>query len=256
MPIGMRGAKDFYKERFGLSDRLAVRLAALLAYKVDLTAAAIECLRDSEPLQHVLLHPRLFEATKSLDTESLKSLALPGEQLPASFVVCEAGGWKTIALEEELLAEQSEPEAPEAPQLPALTQRGQVLHASEIHELFTRRDIAELELTLRTSADPKEKVTAIRRLALSPAADREKMALFASALMDREAEVRSEAAQALASLGLAPRWPRTRASWPRATSASGSRPPSASAAASARRPTLSWACSCASSQAPSGTRRR
>ncbi|HPD15948.1 MAG TPA: hypothetical protein PLE19_13425 [Planctomycetota bacterium] len=204
MPTGMRGAKDFYKERFGLSDRLAVRLAALLAHKVDLTAAAIECLRDSPALQHVVLHPRLFEATASLDTDSLKSLALPGEQLPGSFVVCEAGGWKTIALEEELLAEQGAPEEPEAAQLPALTPRGQVLHPSEIHDLFTRRDIAELELTLRTSADPKEKVTAIRRLALSPASDREKMALFAAALMDREAEVRSEAAQALASLGLAP----------------------------------------------------
>ena len=79
-----------------------------------------------------------------------------------------------------------------------------MLHPSEISELFSRRDIAELELTLRTSADPNEKITALRRLALSPASDREKLALFAHALTDRAAEVRGEAAEALTSLGLAP----------------------------------------------------
>ncbi|MBM4039845.1 MAG: hypothetical protein FJ290_15165 [Planctomycetes bacterium] len=203
MPTGMRGTRDFYKERFGLGDRLAVRLAALLAQKVDLTAAAIECLRDSAPLQHVILHPQLLERTGELTTESLRALTLPGETLPAEFVVAEAQGWRTIALAEELLAEQAEPEPGEA-QLPALVPRADLLHPSEIHELFTRRDIAELELVLRTSADPKEKVTALRRLALSPASEREKMALFATALMDRDAEVRGEAAQALTVLGLPP----------------------------------------------------
>jgi len=59
-------------------------------------------------------------------------------------------------------------------------------------------------LTLRTSAEPKERITALRRLALSPASEREKLALFALALMDRDALVRSEAAQALTTLGLAP----------------------------------------------------
>lgn len=201
MPTGMRGTKDFFKERFGLSERLAVRLAALLAHKVDLSAAAIECLRDSAPLQHVILHPQLLECAGELTTERLRAMTLPGEELPAALVVTESKGWRTIALEEELAAEQAEAAAPEA-QLPALVPKGELLHPSEIHELFSRRDIAELELVLRTSADPKEKITAIRRLALSPASDREKMALFATALMDREAEVRSEAAQALTVLGL------------------------------------------------------
>ncbi|MBM4034315.1 MAG: hypothetical protein FJ291_21430 [Planctomycetes bacterium] len=203
MPTGMRGTKDFYRERFALGERLAVRLAALLAHKVDLTAAAIECLRESAPLQHVLLHPQLLDKASELTTGALRSLTLPGEELPADFVVAEAKGWKTIALAEELLAEQAEGQPQEA-QLPALVPKGEVLHPGEIQELFTRRDIAELELVLRTSADPKEKVTALRRLALSPAGEREKMALFATALMDREAEVRSEAAQALTVLGLAP----------------------------------------------------
>ncbi len=201
MPTGMRGTRDFFKERFRLGDRLAVRLAALLAQKVDLTAAAIECLRDSPPLQHVVLHPQLLESAGELTTQGIRSLTLPGEELPAAFVVAEARGWRTIALEEELVAEQEEAPAPEA-QLPALVPKGELLHPSEIHDLFTRRDIAELELVLRTSADTKEKVTAIRRLALSPAGDREKIALFATALMDRDAEVRSEAAQGLTVLGL------------------------------------------------------
>mgnify|MGYP000642789549 CR=1 FL=1 len=204
MPVGMRGAKDFFKERFGLGDRLAVRLAALLAHKVDLTAAAIECLRESPALQHVILHPQLLEKAGELTTERLRALTLPGEELPAALVVAEANGWRTIALEEELLAEQGEGEGGEA-QLPALVPKGEVLHPSEIRELFTRRDIAELELVLRTSADPREKVTALRRLALSPASEREKMALFALVLMDRDAEVRGEAAQALTVLGLDPR---------------------------------------------------
>ena len=42
MPKGVRGTRDFYKERFGLGERLAVRLAALLAHKVDASAAVIE----------------------------------------------------------------------------------------------------------------------------------------------------------------------------------------------------------------------
>ena len=202
MPTGVRGTADFYKERYGLGDRLAVRLAALLAHKVDLSAAAIECLADSPPLRHVLLHPQLLELAPTLETAKLRSLVLPGEELPAAFVITEAKGWRTIALEEELLAEQGT-EGEEA-HLPALAARAEVLHPAEIADLFTRRDIAELELILRTSAEPKEKITAIRRLALSPASDREKVALFATALTDRDALVRSEAADALTTLGLAP----------------------------------------------------
>lgn len=199
----MRGSRDFYKERFGLGERLAVRLAALVARKVELTAAAIEMLRDSEAFQRIVLHPELLDLAEELDTETLLGLTASGDRLPAPVVVSEREGWRTIALEEELVAEEGGEEEGEEPPLPVLSGRGEVLHPSEIHELFTRRDIAELELVLRTSADPNEKITAIRRLALSPAAEREKLALFAMALTDREAQVRSEAAEALTTLGLA-----------------------------------------------------
>jgi len=204
MPSGMRGSRDFFKERFGLGDRLAVRLAALLARKVDVSAAAIECLKDSPALQHAVLHPNLLERAEQLDTDQLRSLVLPGEALPAQLIVVEREGWRTIALEEELLAEQGAEGEGSGDQLPVLGGKGAVLHPSEIAELFSRRDIAELELTLRTSADANEKITAIRRLALSPAGESEKLALFALALTDRDAQVRGEAAEALTSLGLAP----------------------------------------------------
>jgi len=200
MLTGIRGGRDFYKERYGLGDRLAVRLAALLSHKVDLTAAALECLKDSPAFQHVVLRPDLLDVAERLDTERLRAMALPGEELPAPFVVVEHKGWRTLALEEELLADPGQ-EGGDAG-LPVLAERADVLHPSEIRELFSRRDVAELELTLRTSADPKEKVTALRRLALSPASDREKMALFATALTDRDPEVRGEAAEAMTSLGL------------------------------------------------------
>jgi len=203
MPTGVRGTSDFYKERYGLSERVAVRLAALLASQVELTAAVIECLADSAALRHVVLHPELLKLAGKLDTALVRSLVQPGEALPVPLVVVERGGWRLVALEEELLAEGAEDEDGEL-HLPALAPKAEVLHPGEIAELFTRRDIAELELTLRTSAEPKEKITAIRRLALSPASQREKIALFAMALTDRDALVRSEAAQALTSLGLAP----------------------------------------------------
>jgi len=204
MPKGVRGTRDFFKERYGLGDRLAVRLAALVACKVELTAAAIECLSDSPALQHAILHPELLEAAGSLDTETLRARVLPGEQLPASFIVAEQGGWRTVALEEELLAEQGAHADTPTDNLPVLGGKAEVLHPGEIADLFSRRDIAELELTLRTSADAKEKVTAIRRLKLSPASDREKVTLFATALTDHDAQVRSEAADALTTLGLSP----------------------------------------------------
>jgi hypothetical protein len=201
MPEGVRGSRDYFKERFGLGDRLAVRLAALLSRQVALTAASVECLKDSPAFRHVILHPRLLEDAEELDTERLHSYSGAGEELPASFVVTEEDGWRVIALEEELLAEESEAQEVED-QLPVLTGKSELLHPTEIGELFSRRDIAELELTLRTSADANEKITAIRRLALSPASEREKLSLFAMALTDRSAEVRGEAAEALTTLGL------------------------------------------------------
>ena len=200
MPTGVRGTKDYFKERYGLGERLSVRLAALLAHKVELTAAVIECLKESAACQRLILHPGLLEHAEELDTQRLASFAPPGEELGASFVVGEHDGWRTIALDEELLAEQGGPEAEAA--LPVLATKGELLHPTEITELFSRRDIAELELVLRTSADPNEKITAIRRLALTPAGEREKFALFAFALTDRSAEVRGEAADALTRLGL------------------------------------------------------
>lgn len=201
MPEGVRGSRDFFKERYGLGDRLAVRLAALLSRSVALTAAAIECLKDSPAFRQVVLHPTLLEHAKELSTERLRSLVAAGEELPAAFVVTDDGHWRTIALEEELLAEEGEAEEAEA-HLPVLAGKSELLHPTEISELFSRRDIAELELTLRTSANADEKITAIRRLALSPASDREKLALFAMALTDRAPEVRGEAAEALTTLGL------------------------------------------------------
>jgi len=204
MPKGVRGTRDFYKERFGLGERVAVRLAALLAHKVDASAAVIESLRDSPALQHIFLHPKLLDIADGLTTETLLDLALPNEEPPRLVVTTDDEGWRTVALEEELVAEQAAAGDQEPDNLPAITERHEVLHPDEIAELFTRRDIAELELTLRTSAEPKERITALRRLALSPASEREKLALFAMALMDRDALVRSEAAQALTVLGLAP----------------------------------------------------
>jgi len=204
MPKGIRGTRDFYKERFALGERLAVRLAALLAHKVDASAAAIEELRDSPALQHIFLHPRLLDIAEELTTENLLELALPGEEPPPLVVTVDEEGWRTVALAEEIVAEEGVGDSRGEENLPAITERHEVLHPDEIAELFTRRDIAELELTLRTSAEPKERITALRRLALSPASKREKLALFAMALLDRDALVRSEAAQALTVLGLAP----------------------------------------------------
>jgi hypothetical protein len=202
VPNGVRGTRDFYKERYGLGDRLAVRLAALLAHKVDLTAAVIECLLDSPALRQALLRPDVLHLAPSLDTESLLGLLPPDASLPTPLVVSEHDGWRTIALEEELLADESLDAKDDEPALPALSGRAEVMNPTEIAELFTRRDVAELELTLRTSADPAEKITAIRRLTLSPAGEREKLSLFAMALTDRDAQVRGEAAEALTTLGL------------------------------------------------------
>lgn len=197
MPEGVRGSRDYFKERYGLGERLAVRLAALLSHRVALTAAAIECLRESPALQSVILHPELLRHPESLTTASLAA----GEPLPAPLVVVDDGPWRTVALEEELLGEGHEGEA--AAGLPVLSGKAELLHPTEIGELFSRRDIAELELVLRTSADANEKITALRRLALSPASAQEKLTLFAMALTDRSAEVRGEAAEALTTLGLA-----------------------------------------------------
>ena len=56
------------------------------------------------PIQHAILHPELLEAADSLDTEALRALVLPGEQLPAEVYLATQLGISRPTLREALLS--------------------------------------------------------------------------------------------------------------------------------------------------------
>ncbi len=76
--------------------------------------------------------------------------------------------------------------------------------STELAELFSSKEVKRLRLVVLTSADPRERVTAIRRLALAPGTPEEKAAALLTALADDEPKVRLEAIRALVPLGLNP----------------------------------------------------
>ena len=201
----MRGKKKL--EGLKLSKRLVARLGALLVRKVDVTEAVLELARPRSTLSKVLTDQQVLKDASALDSVGLARLCgKHGVEEETKLQIVEGEGWRTIALSDEVLAEAAWEEESSAAAEPA---RGEIVHRGRFRaeeaaaeELFTAKEMERLKLQALTSAEPKEKVEAIRKLSFAPIPDGEKAEFFLGRLSDPDSPVRTEAAQLLVQLGL------------------------------------------------------
>ncbi len=114
-------------------------------------------------------------------------------------------GWRTIALEDDLLAAEaaaeSEVQSGVGGELVQAAPRQ--LSTRETQGLFTPEETAQLKLTVLTSQNPDERIEAVRKLVFAPMDSAQKAGIFLSVLTDREAEpkVCREAVRSLEQIG-------------------------------------------------------
>ncbi len=203
----MRGERDKDVDSligsFGIGRRLATRVVALRARRLEVTGTLLAEAAESEALAELLLGPRLLEELPAMDQEELKRRAREAgyeEWELLRVAVDPETGWRTVALEDDLLAEQARREAGEVG-LVASEPRG--ISAAETAELFTPEEVARLKLSVLTSQNADERIEAVRKLVYAPMDGAQKAGVFLNVLIDREAEarVRREAVRSLEQIG-------------------------------------------------------
>lgn len=196
--------KKELRERYKVSERLAVRVGALLARSVGVTAAVLELATPGSPVESVLLSPTLLEKAARLTKRDLAA-ALKGVKrargLPPLAIHAQSGV-RVLCLEEEIEAEKGFSRTSGAAL--ALPEPTSLLRPEEAKRLFTPEEIARLKFVILTSADPRAKIEALRSALVSPLPPEEKGVLCLMALADPTPEVRRETAKALRQLGLDP----------------------------------------------------
>ena len=206
---GLKLSKEQLVNRFGVSRRVAVRVAALLARGVAVSAAFLESVRADHEAETLLLCPELLGQAAALIPEGFSVLAArhcAGATAPVMAV--NDDGSRVIALRDELKAEQPRAMVKTTDARPVLlspiSTALQVISEDEARTMFTPQEIGRLKMTILTSADPARKIEAIRRLALSPLDPNQKGTVLIHALGDHTHSVRVEAAEALTAFGLNP----------------------------------------------------
>ncbi len=200
MVEGVRLSKEELKSRYGLAERMAVRIGALLSKGLEVTGAVLEEAARTKELETLLLTPELLAKAASLDSDALRSMTTQ----PVSLV--KTDGRRVLALEEETLAEQAwlvsreGGEAGRVATLPAVSTPQGV--GVPTRGMFSLDEVGRIKLTLLTGVEPNAKIEALRKLGFAPLSTEERGVLSLRALGDSDAEVRREAAAALERLGL------------------------------------------------------
>jgi hypothetical protein len=202
---GVRLSRNDLIQNFRISQRLAVRVGALLACNVDITAAVLEAASPGSAVERMLLHPSLLEAKGALDTPALTAAARESEaERSGPFAVADRGEWRTIAFQEEQLAEAGwRHAAAEGAESTALVRAAEsaVLRPEEAHEVFSPEEIARLKVQALTSAAMEDRVSALRKIRMAPMTPQDKGGVFLRVLLDPVSPARSEAIQGLEEMG-------------------------------------------------------
>jgi hypothetical protein len=190
MVDGVRLSKEELKGRYGLTERMAVRIGALTSKGLEVSGAVLEESARTKDVEALLLSPELLAGAAGLDAKGVKELT----KQPLTVMVQD--GRRILALEEEALAEKA--------WLPAPTARPGVvgLDGPEARQIFSTEEVGRIKMTVLTGVDPRLKVEALRKLAFAPLSPEEKGVLALRALGDPDGEVRREAAASLEHLGL------------------------------------------------------
>lgn len=202
---GVRLDKEELIRRFGVSNRLAIRIGALLAKRVDVTATVLEMSPPGSPMEKLLCSPEVLGGASALTTQSLKDAAeKAGAAIEAPMMVCESKGWRTIAIEEEVLAEEgwkaAEEEETKALSLPVL-QSTSITRREPAGEHLSPEQVRELKLTALTNSDEGQRAAAVRRLLSARIPDQEKAAAFFEILVDPMSRGRTEALTGFEGMG-------------------------------------------------------
>lgn len=196
---------DSTVERFGVSRRLATRLGALARRRLLVSETLLEVAadEDAKPLRDLLLGKALIDGAESLNHGGLAKLAKGKYFKENPLALAETAGRRVLCL-----AEEAEEMAPP----PAVQSAGDIVAASanlpamiapdEARRLLGSDEVSRLKLDLVTSSEAGRRLEAVRKLYISELGPDDKLRLFLSALRDRDAEVRAEAARALGGLGL------------------------------------------------------
>jgi len=207
----MRGEREkniaVLMARYGIGRRLATRVVALLSHRVDVTDTLLAGAGDDETLEGLLLEPQWLTTPESLTEDSLRSRAGElgvRESDLLRVLVDPAEGWRTVALEDDLLAQVAPEDRPPVPEDLSLVRAGPTeISARETQDLFTPAEVARLKLSVLTSQDLDERVESLRKLVFAPLEGAQKAGIFVSVLTDREADlkVRREAIRSLQQIG-------------------------------------------------------
>ncbi|MHC4597857.1 MAG: hypothetical protein ACYS47_02515, partial [Planctomycetota bacterium] len=205
MVEGIVDTPDNLEARFGIPRRLAVRIAALAGFGVQVTPALLEEFTRKKKLKNLFLSDEVMQAAK----EGGKALrrALAGVK---DLELVEREGGFIAALSEELLAERVLP--------PALSSRGVPVPLPGetpsqklplLNELLLGTpqgdtDLRNEKIRFLTSPAWEERLEALRRIVLFslPAADKAGVLFFA--LRDDDHRIISEAVKAFKEIGLSP----------------------------------------------------
>jgi len=195
---------DSLVESLGASRRLATRIGALARAGLYVTETLVELAvdEDGKPLNTLLLSKPLLDAAADLDAKALAKLAKPKWFKDNPIALVTRDGRRVLCL-----AEEAQEESPPASQrnLATISSGGNgIIAPQEAAKLLSADELPRLKMDLVTSADTGRRLEAVRKLFLSNLPPEDKSSLFLTALRDREADVRAEAARALGAMGLDP----------------------------------------------------
>lgn len=210
-----------------LSQRMLVRLGALLKKGLAATVPVLESAPPGSALEGLLLDPAILERAAALDTDGLRQLAQARPEVAANLlgITTADDGARVLCLQEELDAaegwgaavaraaggqpqESSGTEAePGALVLargrpPAAAARDSGAWAGPSPEgVFSRHELERWRLKLMAAGVVAERVEAMRTLVLAPLTPREKLDVLLQGLADKDPVMRAEAAGLLPGLG-------------------------------------------------------
>ncbi len=207
----MRGERESDPEalmaRYGVGRRLATRVVALLSKNLDVTPTILEEAGSDEALAKLLLDRRLLKEPREVTEADLQERAqgLGWDEADLLRLVSGPDTWRTIALEDDVLAETAREQEPPSggEELGLVRAVPGEISATETHDLFAPEEVAHLKLTALTSQNPEERVEALRKLVFAPMDGSQKARIFVNVLTERDADlkVRREAIRSLEQIG-------------------------------------------------------
>jgi hypothetical protein len=200
---GIADNPDNLESRFGIPRRLAVRIAALAGYGVQVTPALLEDVSRKPALAEFLLSDDLFQAAKEGLATLRKTVAGVGD---LEFLTGEGGS--IIALAEEVIAERVLPPAISGATAP-IRRPGETpaQHLPLLNELLLGTPegdhaLRREKIRFLTSADWQERMEALRKILMFDLQPGDKAAVLFFALRDDDHRIISEAVKAFKQMGL------------------------------------------------------